>query len=111
MRRAALAAILALLPAAQESADIELRWSLDPSQAAEYSITDPKTGKPLPGRAATFLLFAADLTPDGANTLIPNTFQELPLHLAMRFPPGKLKPGTRAKIGRASCRERVLRLV
>jgi len=98
MRRAALAAILALLPAAQESADIELRWSLDPSQAAEYSITDPKTGKPLPGRAATFLLFAADLTPDGANTLIPNTFQELPLHLAMRFPPGKLKPGTRAKI-------------
>jgi hypothetical protein len=98
MRAAVLAAMIALLPAAQESADLELRWSLDPNLAAEYSITDPKTGKPVPGRAATFLLFAADLSPDGTNSLIPNTFQELPLHLAMRLPPGKLKPGARAKI-------------
>ncbi len=96
MRFAVVVALaLAAWPVPQEKAEYELKWGLPPTMVAEYVQSELKGGKPLPGTERAFLLFAADLAADGGNTLLANTYDELPVLFALQLPKGKVKAGHR----------------
>ena len=92
-----LLAAAAASPRAQESTEIPLIWGFPDKVAAEFAVSDLRGGKPAPRAGQSFVLFPADLNPDGTNNLVVNTCQELPLRVALRLPEKPVKVGARWK--------------
>jgi hypothetical protein len=93
----ALFLLLPLLGFPQESSEVHLLWGFPDKVAAEYVISGTRDGRAVPQPGQTFVLFPADLNPDGTNNLLVNTCQELPLRVALRLPAKGVKPGDRWK--------------
>lgn len=93
MRILAALALAAAVAAPQEKAEYSMKWGLPAGNAIEFQVSELKAGKPVPLNR-TSLVFAADLE-GTANTLLANTYEELPLSFALRLPPEKSKTGAR----------------
>ncbi len=87
--------IAAVLGRTQAKEEIELTWGLPKDSAIDYAVSEIKGGRPVPLKDRTFLLFPSDLTGDGSNTLVVNTYHDLPWRYVLRLPKGKVKTGAR----------------
>jgi hypothetical protein len=92
-----LAALLAIAPA-QDPPEIKLSWDLPEKSAADYTVSELRGGKAFLRPDRSFVLFPADLNPDGTCNITVNTCLELPLRVALRLPPGPVRPGARWKV-------------
>jgi hypothetical protein len=90
-----LAAALLLLAAPAGQEEIELAWGLPKDMAADYSVSDLSKGKPAPLKDRAFVVFGTELTADGGNALVVNTYRDLPWTLVLQLPKGRVKPGAK----------------
>ncbi len=81
--------------AAQE---MEFRWELPSDRAADYAVSDWKGGRAVPRKDRFFLVYGAELSKDGGNSLIVNGYGDIGPKFLFRLPPGKVKVGAKWKV-------------
>lgn len=86
-------AVLLLTP--QEKKEYEFSWALAPEEAADYAVSDWKGGKPVPRKDKFFLIFGTELTAEGGNNLVVNSYSDIGYKYLFQLPKGKVKPGSK----------------
>lgn len=90
---------LLLLFAPQERrGEVEFKWGFPKDKAADYAVSDWRGGRAVPRKDKFFLLYGAELTAEGGNSLILNSYSDLGPKFLFRLPPGRVKPGSRWNI-------------
>jgi hypothetical protein len=97
VRACILSMAFALLAGQDKKAEVDLKWGLAKDQAAEYSVSQLKGGKPVPLKDRFFVVYGSELLEDGTSSLMVNSYDDIGPTFLFHLPPGTVKAGAKWK--------------